>query len=103
MRCYHRTSGEAAAAILSEGFRDAEGSYLTKHSYEGVWVSDVPLDANEGADGNTLLSVDIEEKVFSEYEWAEADSQLRETKGYREALIPASSLNKAYVAIVDED
>jgi hypothetical protein len=87
---------------LSDGFADAIGSYLTKYSYEGVWVSDVPLDPDEGAVGDTLLSLNIEDKVFSEYEWVETDPQLREMKGYREALIPAAQLNKSRVTIVDE-
>jgi hypothetical protein len=102
MRCYHRTTAEAAAAILSNGFEDAAGAHLTKHSYEGVWVSDVPLDADDGADGDTLLTLDIEDKVFSDYEWVETDPQLREAKGYREALVPATQLNKSRVTIVDE-
>ncbi len=102
MKCYHRTSREAANAILRDGFEDATGSYLTEHSYEGVWVSDVPLDPDEGADGDTLLSLNIEDKVFSDYEWVESDPQLREMKGYREALIPAAQLNKSRVTIVDD-
>jgi hypothetical protein len=102
VRCYHRTSREAADTILSVGFEDATGSYLTEYSYQGVWVSDVPLDAHEGADGDTLLSLDVEDKVFREYEWVETDPQLREMKGYREALIPAVQLNKSRVTIVND-
>jgi hypothetical protein len=29
MRCYHRTSTEAAAVIIADGFRDAEDYYMT--------------------------------------------------------------------------
>lgn len=47
MRLYHRTF--QADSVLAGGFRDARGSYLTAHIYEGVWLSDVPLDENEGA------------------------------------------------------
>jgi hypothetical protein len=68
----------------------------------GVWVSDVPLGADEGADGDTLLSVTVADKVFSDYEWTEADPERRDTKGYREALIPAAQLNQSHVAIFEE-
>ncbi len=58
MRLFHRTTREAAAAIAAEGFRDATGSYGTANEYSGVWVSSEPLDANEGAFGDVLLSID---------------------------------------------
>lgn len=52
MRVYHRT--DYAAAILGDGFRDATGTYLTGEEHSGVWVSDRPLDEDEGADGAVL-------------------------------------------------
>jgi hypothetical protein len=67
MRCYHRTSSEAAAAIVADGFRDAAGSYMTGNTYQGVWVSTEPLTVNEGASGAALLSTVIPEDVFAEY------------------------------------
>jgi hypothetical protein len=87
MRCYHRTSLEAAAAIVADGFRDAEGYYMTGNLYRGVWVSTEPLTVNEGASGAALLSTVIPEDVFAEYEWVE------DAKSYREALVPADVLN----------
>lgn len=42
----HRTN--AADAILRDGFRDGEGSYLLEGmTLRGVFVSDMPLDSNE--------------------------------------------------------
>jgi hypothetical protein len=86
MRCYHRT--DAADAILAEGWRDMEGTYLTKHVYRGVWVSNTPLDVNEGAVGEAVLLIDVPDELFAEYEWVE------EGKGCRESLIPAALLNE---------
>ena len=86
MKVYHRT--KAADAILAEGFRDGEGHYLTSNLYRGVWLSNVPLDENEGAWGDTLLSLDIPESVIAEYEWVE------EGKPYREFLVPADTVNE---------
>ena len=86
MRVFHRTY--AAEAILAEGFRDAEGCYGTAYVYRGVWVSDVPLDENEGAGGDTYLLIEIPEDLFAQYEWVNEIGF-----GYREALIPAAQLN----------
>jgi hypothetical protein len=83
---WHRTS--AAKTILAEGFRDAEGYYLTRSLHRGVWVSDVPLDINDGAAGDTLLSLDVPEHELDECEWIE------EGKPYREFLVPADVLNR---------
>jgi hypothetical protein len=84
---YHRT--DHADAIEREGFRDAEGRYLTSRLYRGVWVSaEWPLDENEGADGDVALELAIPDELFDEYEWVE------EAKTYREALIPARELNR---------
>jgi hypothetical protein len=65
MRLYHRTTRAAADAILARGFVDHEGHYgLTDDAGQpvvlrGVWLSDVPLDANEGTRGDTLLLVKL--------------------------------------------
>lgn len=86
MKVYHRTYH--AKEILVEGFRDATGYYLTTNLYTGVWFSNRPLDINEGADGDTLLTIDIPESALTYYEWVE------EGKPYREFLIPASLANQ---------
>jgi hypothetical protein len=71
MIVYHLTF--AANAILTDGFRDAGGGYLTANVHRGVWVSDVPLDVNEGVVGDRLLAVDVPETVIAAFEWVEDD------------------------------
>jgi hypothetical protein len=56
-RFWHYTTREIADVILKSGFKDAKGTYLTVNEYEGVWISDDPLDANEGSDGDTYLEI----------------------------------------------
>lgn len=85
MKLYHRT--EHAQDILSGGFKDGRGNYGTGRMWEGVWLSNVPLDSNEGASGDTLLSIDIPEEGIGVFEWIEDD------KPYREFLIPAEFVN----------
>jgi hypothetical protein len=100
MILYHRTTTEAAASILKHGFKDASGTYLTEHVYSGVWLSNVPLDANEGAKGKVLLKVSLEipESELAYYEWVE------DGKPYREWLVPSSLINPTMsVEIIDED
>lgn len=86
---YHRTRAESAEAILRDGFRDGSGNYLTESLHSGVWLSNVPLDENEGACGDVLLEVqlDMTKDELAQYEWVE------EGKPYREWLIPAAVLN----------
>jgi hypothetical protein len=86
VKLYHRTFH--AAAILAAGFRDGEDTYLTGHTFRGVWFSDQPLGVNEGVAGNTVLTIEVREPIFEEYEWVE------EGKGYRESLIPADLANR---------
>jgi Cytochrome P450 len=45
-----------------------------------VWLSDQPLDANEGAFGRSMLVIDVPEPLIVQYEWIER------AKGYREFL-----------------
>ncbi len=85
MRLYHRTA--SGSLILEKGFRDTSGTYLTGEEHEGVFLSDTPLDWNEGAKGEDLLSVEIPEKMISDYEW------VQEGKPYREWLVPAAVVN----------
>jgi len=101
MILYHRTTLHAAEAILKGGFRDATDYYMTEREWSGVWLSNRPLDANEGAKGNVLLRVTIQvtEEELTYYEWVE------EGKMHREWLLPAKMLNsKGIVEVVkDED
>ena len=84
-KLFHHTSAKNAAAILKCGFREGTGTYLTTKEYSGVWLSDVPLDENEGACGDTLLEVMLQlaKRDLNFYEWRE------DGKGYREWLIPS--------------
>jgi hypothetical protein len=90
MILYHVTSSEKADAIKRDGFRDGVGSYMTDTEHCGVWLSDRPLDANEGAWGDTTIAIDLplSEADLDQYEWKEKG------KGYREWLIPAAIINK---------
>ena len=91
---YHRTSRASAETILSEGFRDAEGTWMTDQLWTGVWVTiDQPWDLVVGGapayhNDPELLAIEIPLELFVEYEW------VQEGIGYREALIPASELNR---------
>lgn len=82
---FHRSP--MGAAIAATGFRDAEGCYMTSEVWRGVWLSDNPLDENEGAKGADLLAVDIPLEAIADYEWVE------EGKSYREWLVPAEVVN----------
>jgi len=84
---FHRTTQAVADQILRSGFRDHTARYLTDREWTGVWVSDRPLYNSEGASGETLLQVEVEEPLITAYEW------VKEGKPYREWLIPADVLN----------
>jgi hypothetical protein len=90
MILYHRTHN--TEAILRDGFRDEEGSYgLEDFTLRGVFLSDRPLDGNEGAGGDYLLEVTLPDDCcdLSYYELVE------EGKPYREWCIPAEILNRS--------
>jgi hypothetical protein len=87
---YHRTAEVIARQIIATGFRDGEGYYMTTRLHAGVWVSDQPLDVNEGACGNALIRIELakDESEIGSFEWIE------DGKPYREWLIPAALLNE---------
>jgi len=89
-RFWHHRTREIADVILKAGFKNAKGTYLTVNEYEGMWISDDPLDVNEGADGDTYLEIllDLPDDVLAQYEWVEI------RKPYREWLIKADLLNQ---------
>jgi hypothetical protein len=89
MKLYHLTSAAAAQMIVTSGFRNATAHYLTAELHSGVWLSDIPLDNQEGADGDTLLEVDIGDLDLRPYEWIEQGRI-----GFREWLVPAQVLNQ---------
>jgi hypothetical protein len=61
---------------------------MATETFRGVWLSNVPLDSNEGTKGEDLLTIEIPDAVLAEYEWIE------EGKPYREFLVPAELVNK---------
>lgn len=99
---YHRTTREAADKILADGFRDGTDHYLTANLWSGVWLSNVPLDSNDGATGHVLLRVtlDLPEITLAEYEWVPEDEWVREIQRYREWLVPADVINP--IATIEE-
>ncbi len=79
MRLYHRTSDEGAREILAHGFRDGYGYYLTAEIHRGVWLSNVPLDEDEGTVTGPVLAVElaIGEAELEQFEWVEEEKPYR--------------------------
>jgi hypothetical protein len=98
MRFFHRTSPDAAKKILIEGFRDSYGTYGMPMMLTGVFVSDVPLDVNEGTADGPLFEIQlaVDEADIDSYELIE------EGKGYREWCIPAAILNTGKIRQIPE-
>lgn len=86
---FHKTYRDKAEKILDCGFKDGTGDYMTGEEHTGVWLSNHPLDCNEGAWGDTVLAVAFRVPLsnLDRFEWTE------EGKPHREWLIPA-----AYIA-----
>ena len=93
---FHRTTTPRASAILSGGFRDGVVRYGKTTTFEGVWVSNVPLGPDQGVDGGAVLRIaaDLTESKLADYEWRE------ERLTHREWLIPAQVLNtRGHIAL----
>jgi len=59
-RYFHRTN--AAQAIERDGFKDGDDVLIRgQRFWPGVWISDVPLDENEGAHGEYVFGIDLHE------------------------------------------
>jgi hypothetical protein len=98
----HRTTAQAARAILEGGFRDRRGHFLFDIEVEGVWLSDVPLDGNDfgHADWNTLLAVTLDDQYLIDCEVIEEGND----RSYREWLVPAAVINaRGKVRLVPSD
>ena len=92
---YHRTSRQAARAILTRGFRDTSGYYGTARRTSGMWLSDRPLNSNEGTSEGVLLRVilRVSGRELHKYEWREAG------KPYREWQMPAVLVNRQCTSV----
>jgi hypothetical protein len=88
MATYFHTT-DATKAILRDGFRDTEGSYmLIGTTLRGVFLADVPLDANEGTKGEDVLEVTLPDDTdLDDYEIVD------EMGTYREWCVPAELIN----------
>lgn len=97
---YHRTSSDGAAAICGGGFKDRE-TVFGGISLNGVWMSNRPLDRNEGTATGPLLRILIRVELadLADLEVVNDDAT------YREWCVPAAWLNaRAVVEVVaDED
>lgn len=94
-RYFHTT--DFAESILANGFRDATGSYmLSDLILTGVFLGDRPMDVNEGATGDEVLSVDLCADL-DEYELIE------DGKPYREWCVPAALINEHAVVNPSDD
>jgi hypothetical protein len=81
-RYYFSTTVELTKEIWDDGFWDMH----TEFGRVGVLFTDTPLDAQ---DGHTVtLCVELPEDVFAKYEFDDPEHR------FREALIPAHTLNK---------
>lgn len=99
---YHRTTAQAAKAILEVGFRDAKRHFGSNIEFEGVWLSDVPRDSKDfGHTGrDTLLAVTLDDADLGALEVLEEGTE----RSYREWIVPAAVINaKGKVRIVPAD
>ncbi|MCZ6857392.1 MAG: hypothetical protein O7F70_05290 [Gemmatimonadetes bacterium] len=86
---YHRTTADAAVAILAYGFRDDLSVSVDPRGLPGVWVSDKPHKPPEDLpDEGTLLAVDFAGGLdeLQGTEWAVPEP-------YRQWLLPAAFVN----------
>ncbi|MFO0904276.1 MAG: hypothetical protein U0939_14835 [Pirellulales bacterium] len=86
IRLFHATNKLSAALIEQHGFRDN----VCGNWPPGVFLSNYPVDVNEGAKGDVVFEVRLEstaEELFYEREIVE------QGKPYREFIVPASILN----------
>lgn len=90
MKVYHVTSFATAEAIDLNGFQNGSGNYLTPNECTGVWISDRPLDENEGITlAEACFELEIDEGELRAFE------RIEDGKRYREWLVPAELLNRA--------
>src|SRR5262249_21545207 len=84
MRVFLTTSVSEADRIFQEGFTDRH--YFGEDGV-GVFLSDTPLDANDGFKGPVTLCLEIPDDVFKRHEREDAGA------GFRYAIPPAALVN----------
>ena len=91
---YHVTSPSAAAAILRGGFVDGEGSYGTDTILSGVFLSNRPLDLNEGVRARAKpLTLAVTFAAISSHDLNRYEHSDEENT-YREWRIPAGTVRQ---------
>lgn len=96
---FHRTTAEKARRILVEGFRDGRGTFMTDREFEGVWLSDRPIDAASMADALLRVTLSCPMHELEQFEWRDESGLM----SYREWLIPASLVNQyGVVQLIDD-
>lgn len=90
MRLFHSTTSKARKAILRDGFRDGSGSYmLAMLTLSGVFVSDRPVNTNDGAAGDAVIAIDLPDDLELD-QWAIVE----EGRPVWEWCVPAKVLNE---------
>ena len=118
-RLFHRTEAEFATGILKEGFREdinngAKSLFPTMQAHRGVYLSDIPVNCQDGAKGDVLLEVlfdmsEIEMSHRFEFIPEPVDQDDGTTPvpmfaPYREFLVPAAFVNAhSKIRLVAED
>src|SRR4051794_34383441 len=95
---FHRTNREAARLIRVNGFQDAGGYYMSETQSSGVWLSEEPLSEQEGARGEVLLRVTVNETEADLHDY----EKTAEGSTYREWQVPAAILNAGQIEDVVE-
>jgi hypothetical protein len=86
MRCYYTTTVDRFETILEEGFKDLYSEF----GMRGVYFSTIPLEANDGFEGDVTICLDVPQVIFDTFDVTDT---MQEKCGYRLALVPAVELN----------
>jgi hypothetical protein len=92
-KLFHVASPSVAEAILRDGFVDSEGSYVNDEVLRGVFLSNRPLDCNEGvrASDGVALAVTFDSIALDELDEHEL---VEDGKTYREWCIPVDVIRR---------
>lgn len=108
-KLFHRTTTDAARSILAHGFIDDFGDRVNKsevamcQAHRGVFLSDIPVNIQDGASGDVLLELAFDREIDDLSEAYEFQCEPDVFCPFREFLIPASFVNThAMVRQIDE-